>query len=87
MKWVVWHHGSDGHEFEQTPETVKEREAWCAAVHGVAESDRTERLNHHHPQNRAQRQVTETALEHSAPQSELTAHPGHWQARLARPRL
>ena len=28
----------NGHEFEQAPETVKDREAWHAAINGVAKS-------------------------------------------------
>ena len=35
---VGWHHQLNGHEFEQTRETVKDRVAWWAAVHGVAKS-------------------------------------------------
>ena len=35
---VGWHHRLDGHEFEQTPEIVKDREAWRDAVHGVPKS-------------------------------------------------
>ena len=31
-------------------ETVKDREVWCASVHGITESDKTKRLNNnsHH---------------------------------------
>ena len=35
---VGWHHLLNGHEFEQTLGMVKDREAWCAPVHGVTES-------------------------------------------------
>ena len=32
------HHRFNGHELEQTQKIVKDREAWCAAVRGVAKS-------------------------------------------------
>ena len=35
---VGWHHQLNGHEFEQTLEIVEDREAWCAAVHGVTKN-------------------------------------------------
>ena len=35
---VGWHHQLNGHEFEQAPEVGDDRDAWCAAVHGVAKS-------------------------------------------------
>ena len=34
---VGWHHQLNGHEFEQLWEVVKDREAWCGAVHMVTE--------------------------------------------------
>ena len=33
-----WHHRLEGHELEWTPGAVIDREAWHAAVHGVAKS-------------------------------------------------
>ena len=35
---VGWHHQLDGHEFEQAPGFGDDKEAWCAAVHGITKS-------------------------------------------------
>ena len=36
-----WHHGLDGLSLSELRELVMDREAWRAAIHGVAESDAT----------------------------------------------
>ena len=45
---VGWHHRLGGQEFEEIPGDIKDREAWCAAVHGVLKN-RTRMSDHQSP--------------------------------------
>ena len=38
MRWLDGTTNSMGHEFGQARETVKDREVWHAAVHGIVKS-------------------------------------------------